>query len=142
MQNPLTLGKGWLLSLALPTKITQTTVTARSGQSGKSTIVKQMKIIHGFLAEVRIGQIYRNLLESAQDIVFAIHKLSIEPADVQNRVCYLPCSATYAHLHCSQHHRQPQSKLYTVGWTSPPLIRTSACPSNSPGPSTSCGATR
>jgi len=31
--------------------------------------------------------IYQNLLESAQAIVFAMHKLSVEPADIQNRVC-------------------------------------------------------
>jgi len=61
-----------------------------SGESGKSTVVKQMKIIHqdGFSPEERIAYraaIYQNLLESAQAIVFAMYKLSIEPADPQNR---------------------------------------------------------
>ncbi|KAF9650225.1 G-protein alpha subunit [Thelephora ganbajun] len=60
-----------------------------SGESGKSTVVKQMKIIHqdGFSVEERIAYratIYQNLLESAQAIVFAMHKLSIEPMDPQN----------------------------------------------------------
>jgi len=98
----LLLGEGRLLPPALPTKLTQTTVTAGSGESGKSTVVKQMKIIHqdGFSVEERIGYrapIYKNLLESAQAIVFAMHKLSIEPVDAQNRVCYLSYSATYTH---------------------------------------------
>ena len=50
-----------------------------------------MKIIHqgGFSLEERMAYraaIYQNLLESAQAIVFAMHKLSVEPADIQNRV--------------------------------------------------------
>jgi len=58
-----------------------------------------MKIIHqdGFSVEERIGYrapIYQNLLESAQAIVFAMHKLSIEPVGAQNRVYYFPYSAT------------------------------------------------
>lgn len=61
-----------------------------SGESGKSTVVKQMKIIHqdGFSPEERIAYraaIYQNLLESAQAIVFAMYKLSIEPVDARNR---------------------------------------------------------
>ena len=51
-----------------------------------------MKIIHqdGFSSEERVAYrpaIYQNLLESAQAIVFAMYKLSIEPVDMQNRVC-------------------------------------------------------
>ena len=51
-----------------------------------------MKIIHqdGFSVEERIAYraaIYQNLLESAQAIVSAMHKLSIHPVDPQNRVC-------------------------------------------------------
>lgn len=50
-----------------------------------------MKIIHqgGFSVEERMAfraPIYQNLLESAQAIVFAMHKLSVEPVDTQNRV--------------------------------------------------------
>jgi guanine nucleotide-binding protein G(i) subunit alpha len=50
-----------------------------------------MKIIHkdGFSVEERIAYrvaIYQNLLESAQAIVSAMHKLSIHPAEPQNRV--------------------------------------------------------
>jgi len=52
-----------------------------------------MKIIHqdGFSVEERVAYraaIYQNLLESAQAIVFAMHKLSIHPTDPQNRVCH------------------------------------------------------
>ena len=61
-----------------------------------------MKIIHqgGFSAEERIAYrtaIYQNLLESAQAIVFAMHKLSIEPVDSQNRVRHSHYLAAYAH---------------------------------------------
>ena len=74
---------------------------AGSGESGKSTVVKQMKIIHqdGFSVEERIAYrapIYQNLLESAQAIVLAMRKLSIEPVDVQNRVRHFPCPTVYA----------------------------------------------
>jgi len=58
-----------------------------------------MKIIHqgGFSVEERVAYraaIYQNLLESAQAIVFAMRKLSVEPADVQNRV-WLPLPTKY-----------------------------------------------
>ncbi|KAH8110409.1 G-protein alpha subunit [Phellopilus nigrolimitatus] len=62
-----------------------------SGESGKSTIVKQMKIIHqnGYtrdeLASYRLT-VYRNLLESAQAIVLAMRKLSVDPVLPANRV--------------------------------------------------------
>lgn len=97
----LLLGKGWLPSLVLLTKLTwQTTVNAGSGESGKSTVVKQMKIIHqdGFSPEECIAYrpaIYQNLLESAQAIVFAMYKLSLEPMDAQNRVRHLFYLALY-----------------------------------------------
>ena len=61
-----------------------------SGESGKSTIVKQMKIIHqnGYtreeLASYRLT-VYRNLLESAQAIVLAMRKLAIDPVLPANR---------------------------------------------------------
>lgn len=63
-----------------------------SGESGKSTIVKQMKIIHqsGFskdeLASFR-PIIYKNVLDSAQAIVLAMRKLGVDcelPANRQN----------------------------------------------------------
>ena len=62
-----------------------------SSESGKSTIVKQMRIIHqdGFSLEARIAYraaIYANLMESAQAIVFALRKLGIEPEHLSNRV--------------------------------------------------------
>lgn len=90
----LLLGKGPSLSLVLLPKPTRTVINPGSGESGKSTVVKQMKIIHqdGFSLEERItyrSAIYQNLLESAQAIVFAIYKLSIQPLDAQNQVCCL-----------------------------------------------------
>lgn len=61
-----------------------------SGESGKSTIVKQMKIIHqnGYShAELLMFRptIYRNLLESAEAIVQAMRKLDIQPGLENNR---------------------------------------------------------
>ena len=61
-----------------------------SGESGKSTIVKQMKIIHqnGYNA-TELGTyrqtVYRNLLESAQAIVLAMRKIGVDPVMASNR---------------------------------------------------------
>lgn len=62
-----------------------------SSESGKSTIVKQMRIIHqdGFSYEAKITYreaIYSNLLESAQAVAAALHKFKVEPADPSNLV--------------------------------------------------------
>ncbi|TDL15921.1 G-protein alpha subunit [Rickenella mellea] len=62
-----------------------------SGESGKSTIVKQMKIIHknGFsrdeLLKYRLP-VYQNVVESAQAIVNAMRKLCVDPILPANRV--------------------------------------------------------
>ena len=57
-----------------------------SSESGKSTIVKQMRIIHqdGFSYDTKITYreaIYSNLLESAQAVAGAMHKFKVEPTD-------------------------------------------------------------
>ncbi|KAH9925860.1 G-protein alpha subunit [Epithele typhae] len=61
-----------------------------SGESGKSTIVKQMKIIHqnGYTPEERMTYrptIYKNLLDSANHIIGAMRKLSLDCEDPNNR---------------------------------------------------------
>ncbi|KAF5368159.1 hypothetical protein D9615_010198 [Tricholomella constricta] len=62
-----------------------------SGESGKSTIVKQMKIIHqdGFsnaeLAEYR-PVVYKNVLDSAQAVVVYMRKIGLECVEYGNRV--------------------------------------------------------
>ncbi|KAG5350473.1 guanine nucleotide-binding protein subunit alpha [Termitomyces sp. Mn162] len=62
-----------------------------SGESGKSTIVKQMKIIHqgGYrtpeLMEVR-PTIYKNVLDSAQAVVTYMRKLGLDCAELPNRI--------------------------------------------------------
>lgn len=61
-----------------------------SGESGKSTIVKQMKIIHqnGFSDKERADYrhiIYKNLTESAQSVVLAMRKLGLVPEEPINR---------------------------------------------------------
>jgi guanine nucleotide-binding protein subunit alpha len=56
-----------------------------SGESGKSTIVKQMKIIHqnGYtveeLALYRLT-VYKNLLDCAKALIDAYHHFSLEPS--------------------------------------------------------------
>jgi guanine nucleotide-binding protein G(i) subunit alpha len=61
-----------------------------SGESGKSTIVKQMKIIHqnGFsgaeLAEYR-PVVYKNVLDSAQAIIIYMRKIGMECEEFSNR---------------------------------------------------------
>ncbi|KAF8956362.1 heterotrimeric G-protein alpha subunit, GPA3-like protein [Flammula alnicola] len=62
-----------------------------AGESGKSTIVKQMKIIHqdGFsdteLAEYR-PVVYKNVLDSAQQVVVYMKKIGFECVEYSNRV--------------------------------------------------------
>ncbi|KAI9770849.1 MAG: Guanine nucleotide-binding protein alpha-2 subunit, partial [Candelina submexicana] len=61
-----------------------------SGESGKSTIVKQMKIIHqnGYtvdeLALYRLT-IYKNLVDCAKALIGAMRQFEIEPGNAQNR---------------------------------------------------------
>ena len=62
-----------------------------SGESGKSTIVKQMKIIHqnGYSRDELIAfrpLIWKNLLESARDVVQALRKFNLEPITPANKV--------------------------------------------------------
>jgi hypothetical protein len=62
-----------------------------SGESGKSTIVKQMKIIHqnGYsmdeLAMYRLT-IYKNLVDCAKALVQALRQFNIEPEGAINKV--------------------------------------------------------
>lgn len=62
-----------------------------SGESGKSTIVKQMKIIHqnGYSKEELLNFrliVYKNLIDSAQAIILACRKLGVDPEDPANRI--------------------------------------------------------
>ena len=68
-----------------------------SEESGKSTIIKQMKIIHqdGFsdleLADYR-PVVYKNVLESAQQVVIYMKKTGLECVEYSTRVCFsFPC---------------------------------------------------
>ena len=62
-----------------------------SGESGKSTIVKQMKIIHqnGYsmeeLAMYRLT-IYKNLVDCAKALGMALRNFNIEPENAGNMV--------------------------------------------------------
>lgn len=65
------------------------TLDAGSGESGKSTIVKQMKIIHqnGYtmdeLALYRLT-IYKNLIDCSKALIGAMRQFNIEPTDAIN----------------------------------------------------------
>ena len=65
-----------------------------SGESGKSTIVKQMKIIHkeGFtdaeLAEYR-PIVFKNVLDSAQAVIIYMRKIGWDFVGYSNRVRFL-----------------------------------------------------
>ena len=62
-----------------------------SGESGKSTIVKQMKIIHknGFtpaeLTDFR-PVVYKNVFDSAKQVVLYMRKTGLECVEFSNRV--------------------------------------------------------
>lgn len=63
---------------------------AGSGESGKSTIVKQMKIIHlkGYSqAELYTYRptVYKNLIECAKAVINAMRQFEIEPTIEENR---------------------------------------------------------
>jgi len=62
-----------------------------SGESGKSTIVKQMKIIHqnGYSRDELLAfrpLIWKNLLESARDVAQALARFNLEPINPSNKV--------------------------------------------------------
>lgn len=66
-----------------------------SGESGKTTIVKQMKIIHqsGYSQDERAlfrTTIYKNILDGAKAICEALDKLAIMPEDETTLVNDLP----------------------------------------------------
>ena len=75
-----------------------------SGESGKSTIVKQMKIIHknGFtdteLAEYR-PVVYKNIMESAHQVINYMNKAGLSCVEYSNRVrpapLCSPCEYSY-----------------------------------------------
>ncbi|KAG0142063.1 hypothetical protein CROQUDRAFT_663002 [Cronartium quercuum f. sp. fusiforme G11] len=62
-----------------------------SGESGKSTIVKQMKIIHqnGYTRDELLLfklTIYKNLIDSSQAVILAMKKFKLEPVEPINKV--------------------------------------------------------
>lgn len=65
-----------------------------SGESGKSTIVKQMKIIHqnGYSKEELLSwklTIFKNILESIQSIITGIKKFDYEFETFDDEVCHI-----------------------------------------------------
>jgi guanine nucleotide-binding protein G(i) subunit alpha len=78
-----------------------------SGESGKSTIVKQMKIIHkeGFtdaeLAEYR-SIVYKNVLDSAQAVIVFMRKIGQDFVGYSNRVRF-PSLSPFSYLFLEIH---------------------------------------
>ena len=61
-----------------------------SGNSGKSTIVQQMKAIHGYTPDELLSYrsvVNRNVVGSAQALVFAMRKFGLDCQHSVNRVC-------------------------------------------------------
>lgn len=61
-----------------------------SGESGKSTVVKQMKIIHqnGYTKDELVlcrATVYKNVMDSAQALVMALRKFNMDPVEAVNR---------------------------------------------------------
>lgn len=61
-----------------------------SGESGKSTIVKQMKIIHlkGYSEDELYNYrptVFKNLVECAKAVITAMQQFDIEPQNEENR---------------------------------------------------------
>jgi guanine nucleotide-binding protein G(i) subunit alpha len=80
-------GLSWMCACAILVKCPH----AGSGESGKSTVVKQMKIIHqsGFSSDEIasfIPIVYKNVVDSAKDIVGAMRKIGVGPVNNENRV--------------------------------------------------------
>jgi hypothetical protein len=62
-----------------------------SGESEKSTIIKQMKIIHqDGLSDLELADyrpvVYKNVLDSAQQVVIYMKKIGLECVEYSNRV--------------------------------------------------------
>lgn len=62
-----------------------------AGESGKSTVVKQMKIIHngGYAYDELVvfrPIVYKNLLDAVQLLVLAMKKVGVDCSDNRNRV--------------------------------------------------------
>ena len=70
--------------------LTNTLLPAGSGESGKSTIVKQMKIIHlkGYSEDELYNYrptVFKNLIECAKAVVAAMRQFEIEPVNEVNK---------------------------------------------------------
>lgn len=88
-----------LLNSLVPRLLTCLLHVIGAGESGKSTIVKQMKIIHqnGFTSEELMSYrptIYRNTVDSAQAIVLAMRKINVDCISASNKV-RLSCLCTH-----------------------------------------------
>lgn len=76
---------------------------AGAGESGKSMIVKHMKIIHqdGFSPDELMTYrmtLYRNLVDSAQAIISAIREIGVDCKTLSNRVRSLPTFLSHIHI--------------------------------------------
>lgn len=111
-----------------------------AGESGKSTIVKQMKIIHlnGYTPQALLffrPVVYKNLVESTQDVILAMKKLSMfDSVERDNRVrshCSsrpFPWQAQLTHCSClTDQRREDLGICCRVRSGIPPRPRDSGC---------------
>jgi guanine nucleotide-binding protein G(i) subunit alpha len=89
----LLLGEPLFAVLAPTRKLTKVLSQLGSGESGKSTIVKQMKIIHlkGYSEDELYNYratVFKNLVECAKAVISGMEQLSISPSsDANKKLC-------------------------------------------------------
>lgn len=113
-----------------------------SGESGKTTIVKQMRVIHqdGFTDKELMSYrptIYRNTLDSAQAIILAMRKIGLDCIEPINRV-----SLTLFQCRARPHLRYHRAMQILSSTTVSILLPPSNSRRKSPAPFTNCGMTQ
>jgi guanine nucleotide-binding protein G(i) subunit alpha len=119
---------------------------AGSGESGKTTIVKQMKIIHqsGFSRDELLAYrptIYKNLVDSAQAILSRMEKLQLAPQTPENRVRATACplrARRPADVRCCRQMRRRYPRTMCTSRPRSCLRRTSPTPFTPSGMTPSC----
>ncbi|BGP41123.1 guanine nucleotide-binding protein subunit alpha [Rhodotorula kratochvilovae] len=105
-----------------------------TGESGKSTILKQMRLHHlgGYTDEERDGYreiVYANLIQSMQVVIEALHDLNMPlPPSLRDKAAYIMSIRVSAHDPCPPMLDPMVTKALTALWADP---TTKACVSKS-----------